>query len=74
MIGGGDRNRGDTGQRGVSLGSLLIADFCGTGALIVKSEEAGWSWGIDVAERARCVAAAEGGFIDEVDRAGLTSW
>lgn len=72
MRGGGDRSLGDIGQRGVSRISGLEASFWGIGAFI--ESEAGLRVGIDAADNARCVAAAEGGFVvEEVERAGLTS-
>jgi hypothetical protein len=61
--GGGDLSRGDTGHEGVfspdpatptldTLGSLDVEDGSEVGA--------GCSWGVAAAERARCMAAAEG--------------
>jgi len=41
VTGGGERSLGDTGQRGGSLISEVTEGFCGTGAFIVVSEEAG---------------------------------
>lgn len=74
MSGGGDRSLGDIGQRGVSRISGLVEDFWGTGAFIVESEAVGCRGGIDAADNARWVAAAEGGFgVEVVERAGLTS-
>jgi len=74
FIGGGDRSRGDTGQRGASLISDVIEGFWGTGARIVGSDCTGCRAGIDAADRALCVAAAEGGFVCVLDeRDGLTS-
>ena len=74
LTGGGDRSLGDIGQRGVSLSSDGRMGFWGTGALIVVSEGAGLSEGMVVAERARCCAATDGGFVLVlVERDGLTS-
>jgi hypothetical protein len=74
MMGGGDRNLGDTGQRGVSLISGIAEGLRGTGALIVGSEVAGCKDGIDAADSARRVAAAEGGLVFVLaERDGLTS-
>jgi len=75
LIGGGDRSRGETGQRGVSLMSEVRDSFWGTGAFIVESDEAGWRVGIEAADSALCWAAAEGGFVLVLaERDGLTSW
>lgn len=70
--GGGDRSLGDIGQRGVSRISGLVEGFWGTGAFIVESELEGCRVGVDAADNARCVAAAEGG-LEVTERAGLTS-
>jgi hypothetical protein len=75
LTGGGERSLGDTGQRGVSLISVVTEGFCGTGAFIVASEEAGWRVGIEAADNALCWAAAEGGFVLVLaERDGLRSW
>ena len=74
MTGGGDLSLGDTGQRGVSLISDVTSGFCGIGALIVDSEVEGSSFGVDAADNALWVAAAEGGFaVVPADREGLGS-
>jgi hypothetical protein len=60
LDGGGDLSRGDTGQDGVVSpdGTLLL---CVRGSLEDGSEGLeGWSWGVAAAERARCIAAADG--------------
>jgi hypothetical protein len=49
ITGGGDLNRGDIGQRGVSLGA---AGFCGVGDLISGSDIDGCIWGMLVVESA----------------------
>ena len=49
MTGGGDLNRGDIGQRGVSLGG---AAFFGVGDLISVSDIDGGIWGMLVVESA----------------------
>ncbi len=48
--GGGDRRRGETGQRGASLGWSVGDDFWGTGARMVESEAAGTRVGVVEAE------------------------
>ena len=63
IIGGGDLSLGDTGQRWPSLISDEAGGFCGIGARMVGSDGPGCRVGVDVAERALCVAAAEGGFV-----------
>lgn len=63
FIGGGDLSLGDTGHRGASLISEVMDGFWGTGALIAGSDCEGCRAGIDAAESALCVAAAEGGFV-----------
>jgi hypothetical protein len=63
FIGGGDLSLGDIGQRGASLISEVTDGFCGIGARIVGSDIPGCRVGIDAADRALCVAAAEGGFV-----------
>lgn len=61
--GGGDLRRGETGQRGVSLISCPGKGFTGVGALIVESDRVGCSKGVEVADNALCVAAADGGLV-----------
>lgn len=63
VIGGGDRSLGDTGHRGASLISDVMEAFWGTGARIEGSDWVGCRVGIEAAESALCVAAAEGGFV-----------
>jgi hypothetical protein len=63
FMGGGDRSLGDTGHRGASLKSEVMEGFWGAGARIVDSDCVGCRVGIDAAESALCVAAAEGGFV-----------
>jgi hypothetical protein len=75
LTGGGDRNRGETGHRGASLGSAVEDGFWGVGALMVGSEATGCREGVVTAERTRCWAAADGGLLEEPlgARDGLTS-
>jgi len=74
--GGGDRNLGDVGQRGVSLGSSEVIDgFWGAAALVGGSEVAGFKLGIEATDSARCCAAADGGLVFAlVDRDGMVSF
>jgi hypothetical protein len=75
VTGGGDRNLGETGQRGVSLMSEGREGFCGAGAFIVVSKETGCKVGVVAADSALCWAAADGGFVLVLaERTGLTSW
>lgn len=75
LTGGGERSLGDDGQRGVSLASAVTEGFCGIGALMLGSDTLGYKFGIDVADRALWVAAAEGGLVLVLDdRDGLTSF
>ena len=54
MTGGGDRSRGETGQRGVSLLSSLPSDnFLGTGAFISESWAAGGNAGNAAEDKTR---------------------
>ena len=73
--GGGDRSRGDIGQRGGSLGSAVVGGFWGVGALRVGSDETGGREGVVAADSMRCWAAVEGGLLGVVAgaRDGLTS-
>jgi hypothetical protein len=74
FIGGGDLNRGETGQRGVSRLSGMTEGFWGIGARIVGSVVTGCNAGMDAEDNALFWAAAECGFVFVlVDRDGLTS-
>jgi len=74
--GGGDRNLGDVGQRGISLGnSEVIEGFWGAAARVGGSEVAGFRLGIEATDNARCCAAADGGLVFAlVDRVGMVSF
>lgn len=73
-MGGGDLSRGEIGQRGVSLSSEEVRVFSGAGAFTDRSEGTGWSTGVEAADKALCVAAAEGGFVLVLEaREGLIS-
>jgi hypothetical protein len=71
MMGGGDLRRGETGHRGDSFSS----GFTGVGDLTTGSDGAGCSCGVFVADKARCIDAADGGFEATAlaAREGLTS-
>lgn len=71
VMGGGERSLGDTGQRGVSFSSGVTEDFWGVGARMLVSDRLGCRLGMEVADSALWVAAAEGGLLDGRD--GLTS-
>lgn len=75
LEGGGERSRGDTGHRGVSLSSDVTDNFWATCEWMEDgSNTAGCNLGIEAADSARCCAAAEGGFVFALaDRDGLTS-
>jgi hypothetical protein len=60
--GGGDRSLGDVGHRGVSRKSVMEEDLCGCCTLVGASNCVGSNCGLPAAVRARCTAAAEGGF------------
>lgn len=69
--GGGDFNRGETGQWGVvspELGAGVL--FEGLGTLEGSWDGAGCSWGMFAEDRARCMAAAEGTVVLEPARPG----
>ena len=53
LLGGGERSRGDKGQRGVSLISEVLIAFGGAEALAVTSEWAGRREGIEAEDNAR---------------------
>jgi hypothetical protein len=72
-IGGGDRNRGETGHLGVSFRfSTIVEDnFWGIDTWLLELAGAG-RLGVVAAERV-LVAGAEVGPVDLIDRAGLVS-
>lgn len=73
--GGGERSRGETGQRGLSRGydcSVMIDVFCGPADLAVRSDDTGNRVGVVAAE----IVLEPGGRMDLTDRgvrAGLVS-
>jgi hypothetical protein len=74
-MGGGERNLGDIGQRGPSLSSVVTEGFRGVGVIIDGSDVTACKCGMDVADNALCVAAADGGLVVLIlaEREGLTS-
>lgn len=53
LLGGGERSRGDNGHLGVSLISVVLIAFGGTGDLKADSVCAGYREGVDVEDSAR---------------------
>lgn len=75
MTGGGERSLGDIGQRGPSLSSVATEGFRGVGVIIDGSDATACKCGMDVADSALCVAAADGGLVVLIlaERDGLMS-
>jgi len=71
-MGGGDRNRGETGHRGVPLSVSVVPEgFCGPAALVRLSVGAG-RMGVVAADKVLAAVAAVGR-VDLVGRVGLRS-
>lgn len=71
--GGGDRSRGDTGQRGLSFRSGMAEGFCGVGACSGGSLLLGRKFGVVVDDKVR-VGVPRSWLLWRSCRVGLMSW
>lgn len=70
-VGGGERRRGDCGHVGVVSPEPMAVRCCILGSFETASVTGPpWSWGTLVADKARCMAAAEGTVPAVADKAG----